>query len=117
MVGVKRFLALKSLNVILITASAMFMAQLDSSVLVIALPQIAEDFDLPIVSLSLAISIYLTMIVAMLPISGWAADRYGRSASSWQQLQVSLSSRLVAPCRPASPASLCFARSRARAPR
>lgn len=55
----------------------MFMIQLDSAVLTIALPVIARDFAVPVVSLSLAITIYLTMMIAGLPISGWAADRFG----------------------------------------
>lgn len=73
----KRFLALRSRDVIALVAAAMFMTQLDGAVLVIALPRIAADFDTPPVSLSLAITIYLTMLVAMLPVSGWAADRFG----------------------------------------
>ncbi len=73
----RRFMALRSRDMVLITAGAMFMAQLDGAVLVIALPHIAQDFGLPVVSLSLAVTIYLTMLVAVLPVSGWAADRFG----------------------------------------
>lgn len=75
--GMKRFLALKSRDVIVVVAASMFMAQLDSSMLVVALPAISDDFGVPAVSLSLAIAIYLAMLVAMLPVSGWAADRFG----------------------------------------
>lgn len=73
----RRFLSLKSRAVIAVVAASMFMAQLDGAVLAIALPRIADDFGVPAVSLSLAITIYLTMLVAMLPVSGWAADRFG----------------------------------------
>lgn len=73
----KRFLALKSRNVIMVVAGAMFMVQLDASVLAVALPQMARDFGRPVVSVSLAITIYLTMLVTLLPISGWAAERLG----------------------------------------
>ncbi len=73
----KRLLALQSWDMVLITSAAMFMAQLDGAVLVVALPDIARDFGRPVVSLSLAVSIYVTMIVAVLPASGWAADRFG----------------------------------------
>jgi hypothetical protein len=41
------------------------------------LAPIARDFHVPVISLSLSITIYLTMLVAMLPISGWCADRFG----------------------------------------
>ena len=62
---------------VIVVATMMFMVQLDVSVLVIALPQIARHFGVPVVSLSLAVSIYLIMLVAFLPLSGWAADRFG----------------------------------------
>jgi MFS family permease len=62
---------------VLLAAAAMFMAQLDGAVLAIALPRIASDFGLPTISLSLAVTIYLIMLVAILPVSGWAADRFG----------------------------------------
>lgn len=73
----RRFLSLQSRAVIAVVAASMFMAQLDGAVLAVALPRIADDFGVPAVSLSLAITIYLTMLVAMLPASGWAADRFG----------------------------------------
>ncbi|MBN8831995.1 MAG: MFS transporter [Sphingomonadales bacterium] len=73
----RRFLSLKCRNVVIIVSITMFMIQLDASVLAIALPEIARDFGVPLVSLSLAITIYLTMLVACLPLSGWAADRFG----------------------------------------
>lgn len=61
----------------IVVAVSMFMAQLDGAVLAIALPEISRALGVPPVSLSLSITIYLTMLVAMLPISGWAADRFG----------------------------------------
>ena len=59
---------------------AMFMVQLDASVLAVAIPQISADFGLPVIELSLSITIYLTMQIALLPISGWAAERFGAKA-------------------------------------
>ncbi len=73
----KRFLKLESRDIVVVVSLAMFMIQLDSAVLTIALPVIARDFEVPVVSLSLSITIYLTMLVAVLPVSGWAADRFG----------------------------------------
>ncbi len=73
----RRFLTLKSRDLVVVVAVTMFMVQLDGAVLTIALPQISREFAVPAVSLSLSITIYLTMLVAMLPISGWAADRFG----------------------------------------
>lgn len=73
----KRFLQLECRDIVLVVSVAMFMVQLDAAVLAIALPRIAAHFDRPLLSLSLAITIYVTMLVAILPISGWAADRFG----------------------------------------
>lgn len=73
----KRFLELECRDIVLVVSVAMFMVQLDAAVLAIALPRIAADFGRPLLSLSLAITIYLTMLVAVLPASGWAADRFG----------------------------------------
>ena len=78
--GLKRFLALKSRSAIAVTSMAMFMVQLDASVLAVAIPQISADFGLPVIELSLSITIYLTMQIALLPISGWAAERFGAKA-------------------------------------
>jgi MFS family permease len=73
----KRFFALKSRDVVVVASLAMFLAQLDAAVVTIALPAIARDFAVPAVAMSLAVTIYLGMIVAVLPFSGWAADRFG----------------------------------------
>ena len=73
----KRFFQLKSRAVVAVVAAAMFVVQLDAAVLAIALPDIARDFARPTVSLSLAITVYLTLLIALLPVSGWAAERFG----------------------------------------
>ena len=73
----KRLLELECREIVLVVALSMFMIQLDSAVLTIALPVIARDFGVSVVALSLSITIYLTMLVAVLPVSGWAADRFG----------------------------------------
>ncbi len=87
----KRFLAMKSRAVVAVVSMAMFIVQLDAAVLAIALPDIARDFGRPVVSLSLAITIYLTMLVAVLPISGWMADRFGaRRIFIWSTLGFAL---------------------------
>lgn len=61
----------------LVVASTMFMAQLDGAVLATALPQMAVDFGVPPVRLSVGISAYLIAFVALLPASGWMAERFG----------------------------------------
>jgi len=64
-------------TVALIVASTMFMSQLDGAVLATALPDIGADFGVSPIRLSLSITIYLMALVALLPASGWIAERFG----------------------------------------
>ncbi|MEP7313834.1 MAG: MFS transporter, partial [Pseudomonadota bacterium] len=61
----------------LIVASALFMENLDSSILATALPAIARSLQENPLHLSLAISSYLLSLAIFIPVSGWVADRYG----------------------------------------
>jgi EmrB/QacA subfamily drug resistance transporter len=61
----------------LIVACALFMENLDSTVLATALPAIAADFGESPIHLKLALTSYLLAIAVFLPASGWLADRYG----------------------------------------
>lgn len=61
----------------LIVASALFMENLDSTVITTALPAIARSLREDPLHLSLAISAYLLSLSVFIPVSGWMADRYG----------------------------------------
>src|ERR1700732_4647530 len=61
----------------LIVACALFMENLDSTVSSAALPSIAQTFGEYRLRLSLAITSYLLSLAVFIPLSGWAADRYG----------------------------------------
>jgi EmrB/QacA subfamily drug resistance transporter len=61
----------------LVIASALFMEQMDSTIIATALPDIAKDLGTEPVSLKLAFTTYLLGMTVFLPISGWMADRYG----------------------------------------
>ncbi|MFZ1427953.1 MAG: MFS transporter [Geminicoccaceae bacterium] len=61
----------------LIIACALFMENLDSTVLSTSLPQIAAAFGESPVRLSFAITAYLFSLAVFIPISGWVADRFG----------------------------------------
>ena len=63
--------------VALIVASAFFMESLDATVIVIALPAIAESFGTDAMALTIGITGYLVALAAVLPASGWLADRFG----------------------------------------
>ena len=61
----------------LIVACALFMENLDSTVIATALPGIARSLNEDPLHLSLAISSYLLSLSIFIPVSGWMADRYG----------------------------------------
>jgi EmrB/QacA subfamily drug resistance transporter len=61
----------------LIVACALFMENLDSTVISTALPAIAADFGESPIHLKLALTSYLLSIAVFIPASGWLADRFG----------------------------------------
>lgn len=61
----------------LIVACALFMENLDSTIIATALPQIARSLGEDPLHLSLAITSYLLALAIFIPLSGWMADRYG----------------------------------------
>lgn len=61
----------------LIIACALFMENLDSTVIATALPAIARSMGEDPLRLSLAMTSYMLALAVFLPVSGWAADRYG----------------------------------------
>ena len=61
----------------LIIATALFMEQLDSTVLATALPAMARDLHEDPIALKLALTAYLLSLAVFIPLSGWAADKYG----------------------------------------
>ena len=60
-----------------IVAAALFMGSLDQTVIATALPQMARAFHRPPVDLSLAMTLYILVMAAFLPVSTWVADRLG----------------------------------------
>ena len=61
----------------LIIGSALFMQTLDATVISNALPTMARSLHEDPLTLNLAITSYLLASAVFLPISGWAADRFG----------------------------------------
>jgi len=61
----------------LIVASALFMENVDSTVIATSLPAIAADLGSDPIKLKLALTAYLISLATFIPISGWAADRLG----------------------------------------
>ena len=67
----------RTILVPLIVATALFMENLDSTVLSTALPAIAQSLGENPLRLNLAISSYLLSLAVFIPASGWVADRFG----------------------------------------
>ncbi|GAA0233507.1 DHA2 family efflux MFS transporter permease subunit [Castellaniella daejeonensis] len=61
----------------LIVGCALFMQMLDSTVVATALPAMARDFGTTAVHMNITITAYLLATAVFVPISGWAADRFG----------------------------------------
>ena len=61
----------------LILAVALFMEQMDSTVIATSLPAIAADIGTEPVALKLALTSYFVALAIFIPISGWMADRFG----------------------------------------
>ena len=61
----------------LIVACALFMQNLDTSIINTALPSIAISFNDSPVRLSMAVTAYMLSLAVFIPVSGWIADRFG----------------------------------------
>jgi EmrB/QacA subfamily drug resistance transporter len=61
----------------LVLAVALFMEQMDSTVIATSLPAIAADIGANPITLKLALTAYLVSLAIFIPISAWMADRFG----------------------------------------
>src|ERR1700746_3481670 len=61
----------------LIVAVALFMENMDSTVIATSLPAIARDIGTSPLALKLAVTSYLLSLAIFIPASGWARDRFG----------------------------------------
>lgn len=61
----------------LIVATALFIENMDSTVIATALPTMALDLGTEPVALKLALTAYLIALAVFIPVSGWVADRFG----------------------------------------
>ena len=60
-----------------IVGCALFMQMLDSTVVATALPMIADSLGTDVIRTNTIITSYLLAVAVFVPISGWAADRFG----------------------------------------
>jgi MFS family permease len=74
------FSARQSSVIALLVAGALFMEQLDGTVIATALPQMALSFGVAAVDLNIGMSAYLLTVAVFIPASGWVTDRFGARA-------------------------------------
>ncbi|WP_342628365.1 MFS transporter [Nguyenibacter vanlangensis] len=60
-----------------VVAATFFMEYLDSTIIATALPAMARSFHVGPNALSLGMTAYMLTLAVFIPISGWAADRFG----------------------------------------
>ncbi len=60
-----------------VVAIALFMEQLDSTIVNTAVPSIAASFGVAPLSLKAVVASYILSLAVGIPVSGWMADRYG----------------------------------------
>ncbi len=61
----------------LIVASALFMQNVDSTVIATALPSMARAFGAEPIHMNVALTSYMLSLAVFIPASGWMADRFG----------------------------------------
>ena len=101
-----------------IIATALFMENMDGTVISTSLPAIALDLHQDPIVLKLALTSYMVSLAVFIPISGWVADRFGArtvfrlaigvfmastvptAASGWGRSSTSATSRSDTACSP-----------------
>ena len=60
-----------------VVATALFMEQLDSTIVNTAVPSMAASLHVTPLSLKAVVASYILSLAVCIPVSGWIADRYG----------------------------------------
>ena len=60
-----------------VVATALFMEQLDSTIINTAVPAMAASFNVAPLSLKAVVASYILSLAVCIPVSGWMADRFG----------------------------------------
>lgn len=79
----------------LIVASLMLMEQLDGTALTTALPAIAHDFHVGIPATSITLTVYMLGLAALIPASGYMAERFGSRLTLRWAIGLFLSGSLI----------------------
>ncbi|AFL88111.1 arabinose efflux permease family protein [Terriglobus roseus DSM 18391] len=66
-----------ALAVALLAAGALFMENLDATIIATGLPTMARDFGTTAIAVNVGITAYLLTLAIFIPVSGWVATRFG----------------------------------------
>jgi len=66
-----------ALAVALLAAGALFMENLDATIIATGLPTMARDFHTTAIAVNVGITAYLLTLAIFIPVSGWTAARFG----------------------------------------
>ena len=83
----------------LIVACALFMENMDATVIATSLPAIALDIGVNPFALKLALTSYLVSLAVFIPVSGWMADRFGARTVFAAAIVVFILGSLLCGCR------------------
>ena len=64
-------------NIALVVAAALFAQFLDGVIIVTALPQMARDFHVATLDMSISVTIYMLAVTIGIPTAAWLSDRFG----------------------------------------
>jgi EmrB/QacA subfamily drug resistance transporter len=68
---------LSARGIALVVAVALFLQMLDGAIIATSLPQMARDFGVEPLELSVGVTTYLLVSAIFIPVAGWMADRFG----------------------------------------
>jgi len=67
----------RAMQIAALFAAALFMENLDSTIIVTALPQMARSSSTDAVGLNIGVTAYTLTLAVVIPIGGWMTDRFG----------------------------------------
>ncbi|MBU3187652.1 MFS transporter [Clostridium estertheticum] len=68
----------KEIKIALLMAASFFMEILDGTIVITALPKMAQYFHTGSSTIALLVSVYLITVAIFIPLSGWMANRFGK---------------------------------------
>lgn len=77
MAGDDRLLSPIQFRAAVVVAAALFMEMLDATIVLTALPALGASFGVRASEMSLSVTAYAVALAALIPASGWVADRFG----------------------------------------